>query len=246
MITILETNAGRRPADGDKASNEIPVFIRADAGEQEEEVLAALRGWVPATFAGLKLSQCAVSQRLDDGLYLGTASYAPPDKQKDTNESTFSFDTSGAKFKITQAIAQTKYPTTAADAHGVIGASSEKVEGVEIDIPQYAFKEVHYLPDSMVTLTYRGLIYRLTGRVCNAPFKGCEAGEGLFLGASGQKRGRGDWEITFGFAASPNVTGLTIGTITGINKKGWEYLWTRYQTKAIGTGADKILTEQQA
>ncbi|HQL55478.1 MAG TPA: hypothetical protein PLQ87_12285, partial [Phycisphaerae bacterium] len=33
---------------------------------------------------------------------------------------------------------------------------------------------------------------------------------------------------TFRFAASPNVTNLTIGDITGINKKGWEYLWVRY------------------
>jgi hypothetical protein len=50
----------------------------------------------------------------------------------------------------------------------------------------------------------------------------------LFLGASGAKRGEEDWEITFRFAASPNMTGLQIGDITGINKKGWEYLWVRY------------------
>jgi hypothetical protein len=53
----------------------------------------------------------------------------------------------------------------------------------------------------------------------------------LFLGASGSKRGSGDeadWEITYRFAASPNVTGLSVGPINGINKKGWEYLWVRY------------------
>ncbi len=50
----------------------------------------------------------------------------------------------------------------------------------------------------------------------------------LFLGASGTKRGGGDWEITFRFAASRNRTNLTIGDITGISKKGWEYLWVRY------------------
>ena len=50
----------------------------------------------------------------------------------------------------------------------------------------------------------------------------------LFEGARGSRRGAGDWEISFNFAASPNVTGLTIGNITGINKKGWEYLWCRY------------------
>ncbi len=53
-------------------------------------------------------------------------------------------------------------------------------------------------------------------------------GEVLFLGASGSKRGKEDWEITFKFAASPNITGLTVGPITGIAKRGWDYLWVRY------------------
>jgi hypothetical protein len=50
----------------------------------------------------------------------------------------------------------------------------------------------------------------------------------LFQGASGSQRGQEDWEITFSFAASPNATDLTVGDITGIEKKGWEYLWVRY------------------
>ena len=29
--------------------------------------------------------------------------------------------------------------------------------------------------------------------------------------------------------ASPNRTGITVGDITGIAKKGWEYLWVRYE-----------------
>jgi hypothetical protein len=64
--------------------------------------------------------------------------------------------------------------------------------------------------------------------VNNSAFKGFAAGECLFLGAAGTKRGGGDWEIGYRFASSPNVTGLTVGDITGINKKGWEYLWVRY------------------
>ena len=47
-------------------------------------------------------------------------------------------------------------------------------------------------------------------------------------GLPGSKRGTDDWEITYRFAASPNVTGLAVGPITGIAKKGWEYLWVRY------------------
>ena len=96
-------------------------------------------------------------------------------------------------------------------------------------MPVYHFSETHYLPDSQVTLGYRATLFGLTGKVNDADFKGLSAGECLFLGAAGSQRGFGeDWEITFRFAASPNTSSLTVGPITGIAKKGWEYLWVRY------------------
>ncbi|MBL8747065.1 MAG: hypothetical protein JNK58_12015, partial [Phycisphaerae bacterium] len=78
----------------------------------------------------------------------------------------------------------------------------------------------------------RGVLFALTGKVNSDPFREFQAGEVLFLGASGSKReasGGEDWEITFRFAASPNRTGIVVGPITGISKKGWEYLWVRYE-----------------
>jgi hypothetical protein len=102
------------------------------------------------------------------------------------------------------------------------------VEGTDVTVPVYNFTETHYLPDSAVTGAYKAALFQLTGRVNNASFKGFAAGEVLFLGASGAKRGTDDWEITYRFAASPNVTGLAVGPITGITKLGWDYLWVRY------------------
>src|SRR5690606_2762089 len=100
--------------------------------------------------------------------------------------------------------------------------------GVDVTIPVYNFSETHYLATEAVTGAYKAALFQLTGRVNNASFKGFAAGEVLFLGASGSKRGKDDWEITFKFAASPNASGLVVGEITGITKKGWEYLWVRY------------------
>ncbi|MEO0513610.1 MAG: hypothetical protein AAF108_12090 [Planctomycetota bacterium] len=82
-----------------------------------------------------------------------------------------------------------------------------------------------------MTNSYKGALFSLTGKVNSGGFRGFAAGEVLFLGATGARRGTGpddDWEITFRFAASPNVTGLSVGSINGIAKKGWEYLWVRY------------------
>ncbi|MFN9131136.1 MAG: hypothetical protein ACK5XO_00450, partial [Phycisphaerales bacterium] len=96
---------------------------------------------------------------------------------------------------------------------------------------------------AQVTGAYKGAIFNCTGKTNAGGFKGFAPGEVLFLGATGSKRGDGpddDWEITFRFAASPNETGLSVGTITGINKKGWEYLWVRY-ADAEDTGSGAII-----
>jgi len=57
----------------------------------------------------------------------------------------------------------------------------------------------------------------------------------LFLGASGSKRSSEDWEITYRFASQPNRTGIVVGDITGISKKGWEYMWVRYRDTEDGS-----------
>ena len=99
---------------------------------------------------------------------------------------------------------------------------------MDITVPVYNFSETHYLADAAVTGSYKSTLRSLTGRVNNASFKGFAAGEVLFLGASGSKRGDDDWEITFRFAASENRSSITVGDITGVAKKGWEYMWVRY------------------
>jgi len=87
---------------------------------------------------------------------------------------------------------------------------------------------MHIIADAKVTSAYKGRLVALTGNTNSATWGDFEIGEVLFLGASGSKRGKGDWEITFNFAASPNMTDLSVGDITGIAKKGWEYLWIEY------------------
>ena len=159
-----------------------------------------------------------------------------------TNESNYSFDTGGGSQHIThslQTMGQYAPPAkTAPNFRGAIGVTTDDVEGVDILVPVFNFAETNYLPDSVVNGAYKATLLDLTGKVNTAPFKGMAAGECLFLGASGSKRGGGDWEIAFHFAGSPNVTGLVIGDITGIDKKGWEYMWIRYVDRKDGsTGA---------
>ena len=200
---------------------------------------ALLLSSTPSTYDGLErehptLEPIWVDTSAGSGEWDCTVRYSPPeDLPPETGESSFSFDTGGGTQHVTQSIETVSKHAPgggvfAPDFKGAIGVTHDNVEGVDITVPVYSFSETHYLPDAQVTLAYRGTLFGLTGKTNNAPFKGLAGGECLFLGASGSKRGADDWEITFRFAASPNRTGITVGDIDGISKKGWEYMWVRY------------------
>ncbi len=191
---------------------------------------AALIAGSPALYGGL-IRQTSHIERIAEDAWEGSVRYGAPDAPE-IGESSFSFDTGGGNQHVTQSLgtvgAYAAPGGTAPNFRGAIGVTQDSVEGVDVTVPVYSFSETHSLAASAVTGAYKAALFFLTGAVNNAPFKGFAAGEVLFLGASGSKRGQDDWEITFKFAASPNATGLVVGDITGIAKKGWEYLWVRY------------------
>ncbi len=233
-ISVTEKFESRQSSLGDNASVELAFNIAGTDDDIAAKV--ALLAASPVWYDGL-IRQSASIDPVGPQLWDGKVRYGRKEKQPPTGESTYTFDTGGGTQHITQSI-----ETIAAYANsrppyfaGAIGVTHDSVEGVDITIPVYQFSETHYLPASVVTDAYKGQLFRATGKVNNAPFRGCAAGECLFLGASGSRRqqgeteGDGDWEISFKFAGSPNVTGLTIGDITDIDKKGWEYMWVRYE-----------------
>ncbi|GAB4339303.1 MAG: hypothetical protein Kow0010_27490 [Dehalococcoidia bacterium] len=193
----------------------------------------ALEAEAPANYATLPRQSVQI-EPLGPGLWDGVVRYALSGGGGglSTGESSFQFDTGGGTQHITQSLATVqRVPApgmVAPDFQGAIGVSADGVEGIDITVPVYHFAETHYKPDSAITAAYKGVLFSLTGKVNADSFRGFAPGEVLFLGANGAKRGSDDWEITYRFAASPNVTGLSIGPISGINKKGWEYLWVRY------------------
>lgn len=105
----------------------------------------------------------------------------------------------------------------------------ETPEGVEVPEPTYKESETHWIPTSSLTTAYRNSLKSLVGKTNNAAFKGWAAGEVLLEGVSGTRRGADDSEVTFRWAVRENQTGLTIGSVTGVNKEGWQYVWPRSQ-----------------
>lgn len=201
--------------------------------EDETAVQTLLLATAPASYLGLLLDSVQADP-IGGGNWKGYARYVQL-----ANENEYTFDTGGGSQRVTQSLATINAYApagfTAPDFAGAIGVSDDRVEGVEIPSPQFNFTETHLFADALVDAAYKLDLFNLTGRMNDDTFKGLAAGECLFLGASGSKRGIDQWSITFRFSCSPNVTGLTIGDITDIDKLGWDYLWVRYADFADNT-----------
>ena len=239
-VTVLEAPESRELEAGRSNSASRRYIIFQTDGDIGDEAAAkdTLLATAPAAIGNLVIGTARVTETERADFWLGTVEYVSPGKLQtkdppETGDSTFSFDTGGGTQHITQSLSNVgrygQSGDTAPDFKGAINVTHDSVEGCDIIVPVYNWSETHYKPDSAVTLAYRGTLFGLTGKVNNAAFKGFAAGEVLFLGASGSKRGASDWEISYRFASSPNRASITdIPTITIPSKKGWEYLWIRY------------------
>ena len=229
MAIIHEKFDSREATEGFESPT-VDLLYVVQGTEDDAEVHALVESTVPAFYAGLVFQTYHIAP-LGGGVWEVSARYGKLEP-RDTGDSSFSFDTGGGTAHITQSLSTVARHApagkTAPDCLGAIGVTTDSVEGTDINVPVYQFGETHYLDDALVTAGYKANLFQLTGRVNSDPWRGFAAGEVLFLGASGAKRGADDWEVTFRFAASPNVTGLSIGPITGVNKQGWQYVWVRY------------------
>ena len=207
--------------------------------DDELRIAAKLEDTAPALFDGLD----ADSYTLDPqgaGVWIAHVNY------KIRNQSSESFDTTGATVHVTQSFGTNRFGTLAPDFQGAIGVSDDKVDGVDITIPAYKFSETHYIPRIFVSTSYKNTLFQLTGKVNNASFKSFAAGEVLFLGSTGQRRGREDFEITYNFAASPNIGSIVFTPdITVLDKEGWDYMWLYYADEVDGD-AHRIVRRPKA
>lgn len=227
-VTVTEKWDSREQSVGEQSSVDLRFVVvgTADDITAHSELIAQ----TPTTYNNL-VRQSTHLERVAEEVWEGSVRYGPFEPPR-TGDSTFAFDTGGGTQHITQSLgtvgawgAPGIFPP---NFHGAIGATQDSIEGVDITVPIYNFSETHFIDPAYVTGAYKAALFYLTGTMNNDGFRGFGAGEVLFLGAAGSVRGQEHWEITYRFAASPNVVGLTVGSISGISKRGWDYLWVRY------------------
>lgn len=236
-ITVEEHMSFRRSRAGIAPAAEVRYRVfgtESDIEAREAVGAVSLQGFDVHGTGAIIIPRTDIEATLIDGLrdaWDVTVYYT--DIGVDTPEE--SFETGGATRHITQSLQTISRTAPAGGAapnlFGAIGYTGRpgELDGTEIVIPSYNFAHTYFKTDAQVTTTYKGQLFAATGTVNNASFKGFAAGEVLFLGATGARRADGIWPITFRFAALPNQTGLTVGSITVPSKKGWEYLWIYYE-----------------
>lgn len=145
----------------------------------------------------------------------------------------YNFEISTQEVLVTQALQTVnRYPRpgqTAPDFKGCIGVTRDGIQGTQVPVPISSWSETHYFDFAAVDDTYKDDLESLVGKCNNATFRRKQKGTVIFDGATGGiARGQRQWVLNFKFRHSPTVTGLTIGDISGITKRGWDYLWVHY------------------
>lgn len=220
-----------RKGDAIRMEYDLIVFDQDD----ETAAIQKAKDTLPVKKEGLKLSMIEATERINESTYKVRATYQEDlEKERDETdaERSFTFDTSGATVHITQSKTTEAYPPTAPKYNGAIGVDNDgNINGVDITVPTLNFTETHILNHSKVNTRYKQKVAYLTGKVNNSRFRGFDAGEVLFLGATGSRTGTekdDPWEVTFRFAVSENSLNLNVGGIIVPKKRGWDYMWVRY------------------
>ena len=237
MATVTEL-ANRQRVSGTSGTREYIIAGSSDLDDARTQLLVD----APATWETggrtlkIQADECEVYESSEGAIY-GVARYSPALDDLAAGTTAFSFDTGGGTQRLMRSISTTAYGTTPPATQSLIGVTKDSVEGVDIIAPVFNYQVTKRYAILDVTQAYIAAIFAATGTVNSAAFTvttddgisfSFAAGENLYLGGSGGVVD-GEVEITHKFSASQNATGLSVGGISDIAKKGWEYLWVLWE-----------------
>lgn len=239
MVAIAREIIGRSGEDASGGSSRGRTrrwFARG--ATTELEAIASVASAAPGALDLLVLTGISVSERVKDGFECDVdyGAFAPKGPAK-VGESSFSFDVATQSQRIVVPLQpQIVYPRSGLTAPSdsgkwLIGQQGDgsPPEGVDAFEPTASFSETHYIAAGSITAAYQRQVMRIVGKLNQFSWRGWAAEELMCTGVSGSQRGADDWEVSFRFAIKEHQSNLTVAGISGINKKGWQFLWPRYE-----------------
>lgn len=268
MATITEKLSSGSTTGGASPQRTLLYLIEGESDESTAatELLAEAPETVDvATVSGGTATLPRTNYRLEpiesenSELWLGYVEYGYRTSgavNTDTNPSTFaaaatSFTTVGATEHIEfskETVA--RYPANGEASreidHGkAIGVTKTGIKGVDITVPKFEWTETYELPAATVTDAYLLTLRRLTGRANSQGWRGFDAREVLFLGATGRRERGGPWRVDFQFRFEATASGVEVGypkVITITEKAGHDYVW--FETDVTADSTNGSMTTQ--
>lgn len=229
-IVIEERFLSRSQSEGDTRSAELVYIAHATADESDVAVKWAAIQNSPESYDYLVRKNAHLEQ-LAENHYEVAVEYGER-KRAEINDFSWTFDTTGATQKMTQAKEHLgdfgAGGVTPPNFYGAINVTKDSVDGVDIPSRQYRMTETHTFWVELINQAYLDCFAMLTGTVNGSYFRGKPPGDILFLGGSGSYRGEDKFDITYQFSYSPTAYNIVAGNIFIPVKRGWDYLWFRY------------------
>lgn len=246
MAIIVKAISGQSGSVADSEESHVLEYLAWDPDNRNAsfaDIWAAVSAATPTTFDSLPISDVSYEE---DGEILGSWTFSITYSTVEAAEALLriGFDSTGGTVRVTTSKATTSYPATgrtAPDFKGGIEVSGGEAQGIDITIPALKVVFNYKWPVGSISLTQVRNLAGFTGKVNNASWYGFDAGELLFLGASGEIDPTLPTDIQYTFVASENATGLSIGSaITGIAKQGHQHLWVAFEEQADASAGKSI------
>jgi hypothetical protein len=120
-------------------------------------------------------------------------------------------------------------------------------QGVDVATPRLQWTITRYFALDVITPEWIKNAAGIVGTINNSTFRTFASGELMLISLTGAPNWQDkQWEINYAFDASPNIEDMTIGhggyVISGVNKRGFDYLWIKSQNIEIEkAGGEKVL-----
>lgn len=218
-----------------------------DANDAVSTYLTSVLGF-NKTLGSLELDSIEDEEEVE-GVYYATANWRTYSRSSplSLNETTFSFQLSvqPVSIKVPRSVYVYKNNDTPDFSPQLINdvGDGEEPNGVDVYEPVYEESKTIVVSSADLDSTYRTYLKNTVGKTNDSEFNGHSRGEVLLMGVSGQRRGEGETELTFRWQVRRNQFGISLGGISNIDKKGWEYLWPRSELRSSSGGPSvKVIT----
>ena len=232
-ITPLERNE----TGEDSPNSSVTLTFHAVGSDNYDDVVAAIPGSViPIAFSGLPRQGIEREYVGGGHWYLNARYSAQPQQQTPLqygDPERITWDTTGGTtVRRTHATLVNSYAAFgfAPNNGTAINVTSDGVEGVDIEVGGGLMTIESVITNAQATQEFgRRLLAWSKKYTNNATYRGFAAGEVRFMGGRMVERSDGYWELTRVFEVAENVTGQSFAGVTGIDKKGHEYVWALTQ-----------------